>query len=128
RESVLDEVADYFRGVTVIVRSSADGEDSHESAHAGEFLSVPFVDPLDREKLGEALDAVLASFGDTKDGGVLIQEQVLDIAMSGVLFTYDLEKLAPYYVMSYDDVTGSHDSVTAGTGREIKTWVRFRGS
>ena len=36
--------------------------------------------------------------------------------MSGVLFSHELATGAPYYVINYDDVTGSTDSVTSGIG------------
>ena len=36
--------------------------------------------------------------------------------MSGVLFSHELASGAPYYVINYDDVSGTTDSVTSGVG------------
>ena len=36
---------------------------------------------------------------------VLIQDQIKNISMSGVLFTHELDTEAPYYVINYDDKT-----------------------
>ena len=36
--------------------------------------------------------------------------------MSGVIFTQNLENRSPYYVINYDDTSGSTSSVTSGIG------------
>mgnify|MGYP003325767167 FL=1 len=52
---------------------------------------------------------------------VLIQEMALDVSMSGVLFTKDMNSGAPYYVINYDDETGRTDTVSSGTGYSNRT-------
>lgn len=102
----------------VIVRSSAPGEDSLDSSHAGEYDSVPDVDVDDPDAVASAFAAVIASYRGpgveaVDDHEVLVQPMVADVVMSGVVFTRDLERNAPYYVLNYDR-TGRTDSVTAG--------------
>ena len=50
------------------------------------------------------------------DDEVIVQEMVTNTSMSGVLFTYDLNTGAPYYVINYDDRSGITDTVTSGSG------------
>ena len=51
---------------------------------------------------------------------------VLDVAMSGVVFTRTLTHGAPYYVLNYDDLTSRTDSVTSGAAHELRTiFVRW---
>ena len=74
-----------------------------------------------------AVEAVIASYTDgVPEDQVMVQEQLGDIRLCGVLFTRDLTTLAPYYVFNYDDLTGTTEAVTSGTGRSLKTYVRFR--
>ena len=47
---------------------------------------------------------------------VLIQSMVNNVVCSGVIFTHELNTGAPYYVVNYDDTSGSTDSVTSGSG------------
>ena len=42
---------------------------------------------------------------------------VMQPIISGVLFSHELATGVPYYVINYDDVTGSTDSVTSGIGK-----------
>ncbi len=114
----------------IIVRSSAPGEDSVDESHAGEFHSVADVDVTDHEEVRAAVDEVIASY--ERDGAatiddheVLVQPMVPRVRMSGVVFTRDLERNGPYYVVNYDDETSRTDTVTAGgsTGhRVVRVW------
>ncbi len=43
--------------------------------------------------------------------------------MSGVVFTRTLETGAPYYRINFDDQTQSTESVTSGTGSQLRTII-----
>jgi phosphohistidine swiveling domain-containing protein len=51
-----------------------------------------------------------------------------NVRMSGVVMTRTHGQGAPYYVINYDDTTGSTDSVTSGEGGEVKTLFLHRNS
>jgi phosphohistidine swiveling domain-containing protein len=126
RDAVLDEIRASFSG-RIVVRSSCRAEDTALSSNAGRFASVLDVDPGDRGGTASAIDAVIDSYGDMKgdEDQVLVQEQLAGVALCGVAFTRDLDTLAPYYIVNYDD-SGSFDGVTSGTGVGLKTWIRSR--
>ena len=100
----------------VAVRSSAIGEDSAASAHAGEFKSVLNVSLDDTDSLSSAVDLVFASYSADDRHQVLIQEMVREIDVAGVILTRNADDGAPYYVLNYDDLSGRTDTVTGGIG------------
>ena len=116
---VLEEIGRRYAGKRIVVRSSASNEDSLQSSNAGHYdstLNVRADEPLEIER---AIESVLASY--RRDGlcgaeeQVLIQTQTENPAVSGVIFTRDLQRNRPYYLINYDD-SGSTDSVTSGSG------------
>ncbi len=124
---IVEAITRAFSHETVVVRSSTLSEDSASDSKAGVHSSVLDVDADDAESVARAVRTVIASYGEGSPGDqVLVQGQLIDIHLSGVLFTRDLTTLAPYYVFNYDDLTGVSDSVTSGTGHSLKTYVRFR--
>lgn len=108
----------------LIVRSSAQNEDSQTESMAGKYVSMicrnNFLD------FSDAVENVFASYGvrHPKDQA-LVQEAVEDVECSGVAFTSDPNTGGRYYVINYDDSTGSADSVTSGTGMETKLYYWF---
>jgi len=119
RDAILQRIETEFPNRSVIVRSSAGAEDGADSALAGQFDSVPFVDSGKPSALEAAVDQVIASYAknDTPidiDDDVIVQEMIDKVLMSGVLFTRDLNTGAPYYAINYDDETGRTDTVTSG--------------
>ena len=126
-DDIVASIAQRFRDRTVVVRSSAASEDTASQSKAGAHASMLDVDGADAESVTRAVETVIASYAQGVLGDqVLVQEQLGNIHLSGVLFTRDLTTLAPYYVFNYDDLTGATDAVTSGTGRSLKTYVRFR--
>jgi hypothetical protein len=105
-------------GSRLIVRSSARREDAASGSQAGAFLSVPDVSMA---TLGDAIERVMASYGTTEDDDqILVQPMLSNVRLSGVLCTRDLSTHAPYYVLDYDEESGSAASVTSGSG-EVRT-------
>ncbi len=126
-DSLLDRIHARFGGREAVVRSSALAEDSWSAANAGVFASVTGVPVDDPARLRAAVDRVAASFEDgNPDNQVLVQEMLTGVRISGVAFTRSLSSGAPYYVINYDDTTGSTESVTGGAGRQLKTLVLHR--
>ena len=121
-EQVLAAIHNNFIG-KIVIRSSAVKEDTLEHSMAGCFESVLDVNPSNQAEVKAAITKVLTSYkeknAETSFNQILVQRQTQNIAMSGVVFTRTLRKNGPYYVINYDDTTGSTDSVTAG--RENKT-------
>lgn len=120
-EAVCRVVSREFAGGTVIVRSSSQAEDGGLSAHAGAFVSLPDIDADDAKQVSDAIVSVLQSYGKVEgvetidsDNQVLVQEMIKDVALSGVIFTQDMSTGAPYYVVNYDDESGTTDSITSG--------------
>jgi len=119
REEILRRIGLVFVGAPVIVRSSARMEDGGATALAGLFESVPNVEPGDPVGLGDAIERVMSSYREHNtvedlDDQIIVQKMVVNVLMSGVLFTRDLNTGAPYYAINYDDETGRTDTVTSG--------------
>jgi hypothetical protein len=83
---------------------------------AGAFLSVLGISTSDESVLRLAIEKVLDSMGTHPEDQVLTQTLVQDIAVSGVIMTYDMVNGAPYYCIDYDDESGRTDIVTGGNG------------
>ena len=127
RDICLDQIAKTFGSARLIVRSSALSEDCWDTAKAGTFLSVLDIPGGDRAALARAIDRVVKSYSDDNAGHqVLVQEMVQDTKASGVAFTRTLSYGAPYYVINYDDTTLSTDTVTGGSGQNLKTLIVHR--
>lgn len=124
RAQTIKRMEQFADGGSVIVRSSALCEDSASESKAGQFLSV--ADVRGAQALGEAADRVADSFTDG-DGRnmIFVQPMLKDICLSGVVFTADPNTLGNYYVINYDDSTGSTSSVTSGAGDALQTYYLF---
>lgn len=108
-----------FNSKLLIIRSSALGEDSLENSKAGEYDSILNV-KSNKSDIKNAVQSVLKSYvrknNFNKLNKVIIQTQVDKVLLSGVIFTRELNTGAPYYVINYDDKSGTTDSVTSGNG------------
>jgi hypothetical protein len=125
---IISSTKEFFSNSTVIVRSSASCEDSKSESMAGHFKSVANIKSNSEKELENAITEVVNSYGTLAgEHYFFIQEQVLNIKLCGVIFTCDLDSLAPYYVINYDE-SSNHDSVTSGNSNNLKTYVRARCS
>lgn len=111
----------------MIVRSSAKGEDASGKSQAGRYLSIANVSG--DAALAAAVDRVFASYGGAApDAEVFVQPLIERAAMSGVAFSRDCGTGGAYFVINYDDCSGSTDSVTSGRGEQLKTFYWHRGA
>ena len=129
---VQNRLLDAFGDTSIIVRSSAPDEDSLTTSHAGAYESVAGVPCVDPEAVTRALDRVARSYrlkaGESVDDfEILVQPMVPDVRVSGVMFTRDLDRNSPYFVLSYDDQTTRTDTVTAGSA-DTKNLRVFKGT
>jgi len=127
-DELLVEIEQSFAGQKLVVRSSALSEDGFSSANAGAYDSVLNVDGASRLAVTAAVVQVVNSYPDANPANqVLVQPMVQGVMASGVAFTRTLAQGAPYYVINYDDVTRSTESITSGASTEHKTTLVYRG-
>lgn len=110
----------------VIVRSSSSKEDNNIASHAGAFDSILNV-KLNQSDLDNAIQRVIDSYGEeiNQQDEVFIQPMLKNVSMSGVVFTADIDTLAPYYIINYDE-SGSTSNITSGKGDDLKTVIVFK--
>jgi phosphohistidine swiveling domain-containing protein len=119
KRDILAGIEERFRDKLIVVRSSSLAEDALESSNAGHFHSELNVDASVRKAVATAIERVAASFGNASTASdedqILIQEQTENVALSGVVFTRNLETNTPYYLINYDDISSRTDTVTSGS-------------
>ncbi len=122
---MVQKIKEKFSTGRIVVRSSSKREDAFEESNAGHFTSVLNVDASDAGSIMHAVSTVISSYGEDTDDEeqVLIQRQTEDVLVSGVVFTRDIQRNRPYYVINYD-ASGSTDSVTSGTVG-TSAWVSY---
>lgn len=119
-KQVLDAIQAYFPSrVALIVRSSTTDEDNRDRTLAGFYHSQPGVYSDDETSLVRGIDTVLLSYA--KGGRVskaedqfIVQSQVQNVVLSGVVLTRDHRLRLPYYLINYDELTKKTNTVTAG--------------
>ena len=100
----------------VAIRSSCLREDNTVNSSAGAFLSLLNIDINDTDALTDAINRVIASYGEASpDDQVLVQEMIENVVVTGVIMTRVLADGTPYYVINYDDESGRTDTITGGT-------------
>ena len=118
---VLDKISQQFDS-DVIVRSSAQDEDSFEFSKAGIYESILNVNPKIKTKVEKAILSVIQSYnkqsGAYNQNQILIQNQTKNIITSGVLLTKTPDIGSPYYVINYEEGE-STIGVTKGTINNI---------
>lgn len=128
KEKEILEIQNAFSEEKLAVRSSCQAEDQSDTSNAGRFESFLNISRTDSHLLMDTIDAVFASYGETNyDEEVLIQPMLQNITRSGVVFTCDLDTLAPYYCINYDEGTES-DTITSGAKNDVYTYVHYKYS
>ncbi len=129
-ESVKASIASQFKpGQLLAVRSSCRREDSACSSGAGAFLSRLDVPANDGGALTQAIDEVIASYGQAEDDDqVLVQPMIANPVVTGVIMTRSLADGSQYYVINYDDESGKTDTVTGGShvGKTVHVYRNAR--
>ena len=129
---IIEEIRDRFKCDKIIIRSSASDEDGDSTA-AGEYDSILNVSSQDENEISAAIQSVIDSIEKKRSCNAkdefIAQKMIEKPNMSGVLFTYDLNTGAPYYVINYDDKSGQTDTVTSGRSEySNRTLYIHRGS
>ena len=125
RETELRKIAKSFPDLRVIVRSSSKAEDNWRESNAGGFRSILNVDGGSKKELHDAIQSVINSYGEdvSDEDQILVQKQINEVKLSGVVFTCGLETGAPYYCFNFDDRSNSTESVTDGSGQSLRTVI-----
>lgn len=113
---VLKAIKKHFQEKSLAIRSSASNEDGQFRSMAGAFESHLDVNGNDEEAVRAAIQLVIQSYSGNPYDQVLVQPMLKDVALSGVMMTYDLDTGAPYYILNYDDESGKTDRITGGIG------------
>lgn len=109
----------------LIVRSSSKNEDTDETSNAGKFLSIANVFGID--EVLNAISKVIFEIKDDLENQIFIQPYLENVDLCGVAFTVDPNSGGNYYVLNYDN-SGSTDSVTSGSGDNLKVYYHFKES
>lgn len=124
---IIKRISSVFPGKKIAIRSSSLNEDGFVTANAGVCTSILNVPVVDQQKLMDSIADVINSYHDNAAvNQILVQPMVRGIKVSGVIFTRTLECGAPYYVINYDDSSGSTESITSGVSTEHKTIIARR--
>lgn len=114
---ILSRIDNEFHS-TIVIRSSSIFEDGISASSAGEFESILNINPKKQDDVKRSIQTVIESYKhkESDNNQIIIQEMLENTSMSGVIFTHDLNSGAPYFVINYDDESGSTDTVTSGSG------------
>lgn len=124
KEQIWEDVKNYSWS-RLIVRSSAVHEDTAQESMAGKYKSIPDVSGWKDFVL--AVNLVIESFGESQDENqILVQPMLSDVIASGVAFSVDPNTNGNYYVVNYDDITGSTSSITSGCSESNRLFYCFK--
>ena len=106
RISILKHISSNFNK-KIIVRSSAVGEDSTISSKAGSYESILNVNTSSKKEITNAINSVISSYeiknNNNNDNQILIQNQTLNVVISGVIFTRTPDVGSPYFVINFEE-------------------------
>ncbi len=105
----------------IIIRSSYILEDSEKNSMAGEFEGFSNVKNT-KKNIFESVKNLIKQYKKKSKkklhylkSEIIFQNMVLNTRLSGVLTNFCIKDGSFYYVINYDDVSGSTDSVTSGS-------------
>lgn len=124
---IIQEVQESFK-TNIIIRSSASNEDTKQTSQAGHYDSVLDVDISCHTAISHAIDTVVNSYSNIKENDeIFVQPMLQDTQVSGVVFTADLNTLAQYYIINYEQ-TDKTDTVTSGSSKNAQTYIHYKNS
>lgn len=110
KDLFIKRIINNFKG-SIIIRSSANNEDNLDKSNAGLYLSKQ-TNIKNLLNLRNSLDLVLKLLNSNKDK-IIIQKLISNVEIAGVLFTREINKPSPYYVINYDR-SKKTDLITSG--------------
>jgi len=126
-KEIISQIKANIKGDKIVVRSSARSEDAFSHSNAGAYTSLLNVDKVDNEII-LSIEKVIKSYHNKQaEDQVLVQPMLLDVIMSGVVFTRTLNNGAPYFVINYDE-SGSTESITSGTSSKNSLYYFYKYS
>ena len=105
RNTILKYISSNFNK-KIIVRSSAVGEDSAISSEAGSYESILNVNTSSKKEITDAINSVISSYkikNYNNNNKILIQNQTLNVVISGVIFTRTPDIGSPYFVINFEE-------------------------
>ena len=105
----------------IIIRSSYILEDSEKNSMAGEFEGFSNVKNTKKDIFDSVTNLIKQYKKKSKKklhylkSEIIFQNMILNTRLSGVLTNFCIKDGSFYYVINYDDVSGSTDSVTSGS-------------
>ena len=123
---VVQEVIEFAKGGSLVVRSSSVLEDTNNYSNAGKFESLLNVE-ASYLSIKEAIQVVYKSYDTDENEEILIQPMLQNIKRSGVIFTADMDTFADYYIVNYHEGEDSA-AVTSGSSNDLKTFIHYKKS
>ena len=110
----------------IIIRSSAQMEDTKKGSLAGKFQSFLNINPKKDSQVLEHINLVINSYKNysNKNDEILIQTMIKNIKMSGVIMTRYKNNSAPYNIIEYSLSSKSND-ITSGVN-QAKSFTYFK--
>lgn len=114
-----------FGNQELIIRSSAINEDTDTESQAGKYTSVLHI--KGKENFVQAVNQVILSYGTVNlQDQILVQPMLEQVVISGVAFTMAPNTNGHYYVINYDDTSGTTDTITSGSNVQSKLFYCFK--
>lgn len=123
RDRILSEITRTFPQGLLVVRSSALDEDIFISSNAGRYESILNVPSIDKDFLKKSIESIIAGYDNNKNHQILVQSQLSDVKLAGVISSCTVANGKPYYTLSYEE-SGNTNRVTGGKGGEKTLYVR----